>query len=194
MKRTSIAATAQLLVSLAVVSYAQPARDSDAQEQEPTKPHEVMPPPREPETNTRRGEPETKPPREERETNAPKADKHETPKPSNEQQKPTGKPETSAQQQRKARPTGKGAHIPDTKFKASFGRQHAFAANRVITTTTIVPNQTRFVLSGYTFVFLEPWPEVWLFSDDCYIDFVDDGYFLYDVVHPGVRVALLVVE
>jgi hypothetical protein len=41
---------------------------------------------------------------------------------------------------------------------------------------------------------LDPWPEGWLFTDDCFIDFVDDGYFLFDVSHPGVRVALLVVE
>jgi hypothetical protein len=189
MKRTTIAATAPLFMYLAAVSSAQQP-PSDAQEQEPTKPHEVTPPPRGPATRTPRAEQETKASEEQPERNAPKAEKHETSKPSNEQQKPTGKHETSAQQ----RPAGKGRHIPDSQFKASFGRQHAFAAQRVITTTTIVPNQTRFVVSGYTFVFLDPWPADWLFTDNCFIDFVDDEYFLFDVSHPGVRVALLVME
>ena len=174
MKRTAIAATAPLFMCLAALSYAQqPAHDSGAQEQQPT---------------------ETKPPKEQPETKPPKAEKHETPKPSNEQQKPTGNHGTSAQQQRQVRPAGKGGHIPDPQFKANFGRQHAFPAKRVITTTTIVPNQTRFVVSGFTFVFLGPWPPEWLFTDDCFIDFVDDEYFLFDVLHPGVRVALLVIE
>jgi hypothetical protein len=96
-------------------------------------------------------------------------------------------------QREHARPAGKSAHIPDPKFKANFGRQHAFKVNQVITTTTIVPNQTQFVYSGYTFIFLDPWPAGWLFADDCYVDFIDDEYFLIDVFHPGVRVALFVV-
>lgn len=58
----------------------------------------------------------------------------------------------------------------------------------------IVRRQTRFVFAGYTFVFLDPWPAGWLLSDDCFVDFVDEQYFLFDVLHPGVRVALLVVE
>jgi hypothetical protein len=64
----------------------------------------------------------------------------------------------------------------------------------VIATTTIVPNQTQFVFAGYTFIFLDPWPPDWLFTDDCYADNVGDEYFLFDLLHPGIRVALFVVE
>jgi hypothetical protein len=63
----------------------------------------------------------------------------------------------------------------------------------VISTTTVVPNQTQFVFAGYTFIFLDPWPADWLLSDECYIDYVDDEYFLFDAFYPGIRVALFVV-
>ena len=64
----------------------------------------------------------------------------------------------------------------------------------MITTTTVVPNQTQFVYAGYTFIFLDPWPAAWLFTDECYIEYVENEYFLFDVFHPGVRVALFVLE
>src|SRR6266568_1417701 len=63
----------------------------------------------------------------------------------NRQTRVTNQDGTTAEQ-RQARPAGKSAHIPDPKFKANFGRPHTFTVNRVITTTTIVPNQTRFFL------------------------------------------------
>ena len=83
--------------------------------------------------------------------------------------------------------------IPDPQFKANFGKQHAFVVNRIVTTTAIIPNQTQFIVAGYTFIFLDPWPADWLFTDECYIDFVDEEYFIFDVIHPGIRVALFVV-
>ncbi len=130
---------------------------------------------------------EEKPSKTEKEGKPPKAGNEEKPSKTEKGQK------SAAAQQEKARPTGKSAHIPDPQFKAHFGKQHTFAVNRVVTTTTIVPNQTQFVYSGYTFTFLDPWPADWLFADDCYIDYVDDEYFLFDVFHPGIRVALFVV-
>lgn len=89
---------------------------------------------------------------------------------------------------------GRTAHIPDSQFKAKFGHPHSFAVNRVVTQITIIPRQTQFVYGGYTFVFLDPWPAAWMFTDDCYIDYVDDQYFLFDPLHPEIRVALLVAE
>jgi len=86
------------------------------------------------------------------------------------------------------RPAGKGGHIPDDKFRASFGRSHTFHPNR----PTIVNNQPTFVYSGYTFVMVDPWPSEWAYTDDCYVDYVDGEYFLFDLLHPGVRIALFV--
>lgn len=86
-----------------------------------------------------------------------------------------------------------GGRIPDQDFKSHFGQEHKFSVKQVVTTTTIVPNQTRFVYTGYTFVFVDPWPAGWALDDDCYIDYVDGGYFLLDPEHPGVQIALTIV-
>ena len=37
-------------------------------------------------------------------------------------------------------------------------------------------------------------PAEWTYDDDCYVDYVDGEYFLFDLRHPGVRIALMVVE
>lgn len=88
---------------------------------------------------------------------------------------------------------GSGRRVSDADIKAHFGQEHKFSARQVITTTTIVPNQTRFIYSGYSFVFAEPWPAGWVLDDDCYIVFIDGGYYLVDVAHPGVQIALTIV-
>jgi len=188
--RTSLLSV--LLLFLTTLGYAQqqesgPQPDSTSQQEEPHRSPDAAPP---------QQPPENKAPRQGRDQQGQpaKPEKQETPKPSKEQLQ--GKQEQHGQSAQKgpANSNVKSAHIPDAKFKADFGRQHSFTANRVIIQTTIVPRQTQFVASGVTFVFLDPWPSAWLFTDECYIEYVDDEYFLFDDLHPGVRVALLVVE
>jgi hypothetical protein len=184
MRRIGLGAIFALFMSLAISSYAQQlGQDSGAASQEqPKKPKEAPP---------KEVPPEAKSPRDQKEAKPPKTKEQET-RPSSKQKPADEKHGTSAQKQ-PARPSGKSAHIPDAKFKADFGKQHTFTVKRVITNTTvIVPNETQFVYAGYTFIFLDPWPEDWLFTDDCYIEFVDEEYFLFNVSHPGVRVALFV--
>jgi hypothetical protein len=94
------------------------------------------------------------------------------------------------QQQGHARAAGKSAHIPDPKFHAQFGRSHSFHVQRPV----VVEGQQGFVYGGYSFVFVDTWPAEWAYDDDCYVDYVDGEYFLFDLLHPGVRIALLVVE
>lgn len=84
---------------------------------------------------------------------------------------------------------GKSGHIPDKDFKAHFGRQHTVVINQPV----IVEGQPRFQYSGYWFVISDPWPGDWAYTDSCYIDYVDGEYFLFDLLHPGVRIALFVV-
>jgi hypothetical protein len=86
-----------------------------------------------------------------------------------------------------------GKKIPDDKFRSHFGQQHKTKVKEVIHTTTIVPGQTQFVYGGYNFVFVDPWPAEWAFTDDCYIDFIDGEYVLVNPFHPGFYVALNVV-
>lgn len=87
-----------------------------------------------------------------------------------------------------ARPAGKGGHIPDDKFRSHFGHDHHFSARGVV-----VAGQPQFQYGGYTFEFVDAWPADWAYTDDCYIDYIDGGYFLFDLLHPGVRIALFVV-
>jgi hypothetical protein len=82
-----------------------------------------------------------------------------------------------------------GGRIPDDKFRANFGRQHTLIINR----TTIVEGQPRFQYSGYWFALVDPWPVGWAYSDQCFIDYVDGEYFLFDLLHPGARIAIDVV-
>jgi hypothetical protein len=84
---------------------------------------------------------------------------------------------------------GKSGHIPDNDFKAHFGRSHTVVINRPV----VVEGQPRFQYGGYWFVISDPWPGDWAYSDQCYIDYVDGEYFLFDLLHPGVRIALFVV-
>lgn len=155
--------------------------------------HQEAPPPREPEVKPPSGQEQAKPPKQQPEAKPPKSEKQEKQAPSSEQQKPAHEQHGTSAQQRQTRPAGKGVRVPDPQFKANFGKQHRFAVNRLITTTTVVPNQAQFAYAGYTFIILDPRSADWLFTEECYIDYVDEEYFLFDILHPGIRVALFVV-
>jgi hypothetical protein len=90
-----------------------------------------------------------------------------------------------------ARPASgqQGQRIPDDKFRSNFGRQHTFRVQ-----TQVVQGQPRFQYSGYWFALSNPWPAGWAYTDDCYIDYIDGEYVLIDLLHPGVQIALVVVE
>ena len=208
MKHTKILSIAVFLLFAAFVWAQEPREESKPRQEEPSRQEEARP-----ESNRDAAPParqnEMKPPRQEEEKPG-RAEKQENAQPPRDEAKPgrdqrgnerqpanerngqameKGEPARSGQH---ARPAGKSAHIPDQKFKANYGRQHSFTVNRVINQTTIVAGQTQFVYGGYTFVFLDPWPADWLFTDDVYIDYVDDDYFLFDLLHPGIRIALFV--
>ena len=78
--------------------------------------------------------------------------------------------------------------IPDDKFRAHFGRQHTFSVH-----PTTVGEHPQFQYGGYTFNIVEVWPADWTYTDDCYVDYIDGEYFLFDLRHPGIRLALVVV-
>jgi hypothetical protein len=99
-----------------------------------------------------------------------------------------GNPEHPEQGQAHAMPAGKGGHIPDDKFRAHFGRSHTFTAS-----TVIVSGQPQFQYGGYSFQLVNAWPVGWAYTDSCYIDYIDGEYFLFDLLHPGVQVAVVVV-
>lgn len=95
--------------------------------------------------------------------------------------------------QRPMHERGHGARIPQERFRASFGREHHFHVDR-----DRIYNQRQPVIlyGGYSFQLIDAWPVDWAYSDDCYIDYddVDDQYYLYDAYHPGMRIAVIVIE
>jgi hypothetical protein len=103
----------------------------------------------------------------------------------NDKNSPQAKPGQDAHQ---AASNG-GGRIPDDKFRAHFGQQHHFRMSR----PTVVSGQPRFQYGGYWFVIGESWPAGWDYSDDCYIDYVDGEYLLFDSAHPGVSIVVSVV-
>jgi hypothetical protein len=81
-----------------------------------------------------------------------------------------------------------GGRIPDDKFRAHFGHDHHFRIGH----PTIVEGRPRFEYSGYAFELVDAWPAAWSYDDDCYIDYVDDEDWLFDPLHPGMRIAVVV--
>ncbi len=83
---------------------------------------------------------------------------------------------------------GGAKRIPDDKFKAHFGREHTFHVGH----PQIVGGQPHFQYGGYSFVISQPWPGGWGYDDDVYIVDIDGTYYLLDLAHPGVQLALAV--
>ncbi len=81
---------------------------------------------------------------------------------------------------------GSYAHgrISDDHYAASFGSGHRFHISQSDY------QHRRFQYGGYSFGFIDPWPVGWGDSDDVYVVYVDGGYYMYDPVHPGVRIAI----
>jgi len=56
-----------------------------------------------------------------------------------------------------------------------------------------VGGQPRFQYDGYWVTLVDPWPgdwpANWYESDDVYLDYTGDGYYLYDSSHPNSAIA-----
>jgi hypothetical protein len=78
--------------------------------------------------------------------------------------------------------------IADEHFRAHFGHDHHFAIRHV----DVVGGRPHFAYSGYNFEIAQPWPGGWSYNDNVYIDFIDGEYYLFNLRHPGVRVAVTV--
>jgi hypothetical protein len=168
-----------LLVGGSALVYAQDDKpqqeDKPAQQEEPKKQDEAKP----------GHQDEAKPSKQDKQED--KQMQKQEQKNSRDQAKPEGQ-EHPEQQMEHARPAGKSAHIPDDKFRAHFGRSHSFKAR-----TVIVEGQPQFQYGGYSFQLVDAWPVGWAYTDDCYIDYIDGEYFLFDLLHPGIRIAVFVV-
>jgi hypothetical protein len=76
--------------------------------------------------------------------------------------------------------------IREEDYRSHFGREHAFRVTR--------SDNRRFNYGGYWFVYNDPWPAGWSYSDDVYVDEIDGEYYLIDPVHPGIRLLIIVAD
>ena len=107
-------------------------------------------------------------------------------------QEPQDKPaqqqnqKSAKQSQPDGRNPGSGDHgrISDDHYRASFGSEHNFHVNRGDY------DHRRFDYGGYSFGFIDPWPVGWGYTDNVYVVYDDGAYYMYDVVHPGIRISV----
>jgi hypothetical protein len=88
----------------------------------------------------------------------------------------------------------KGYRIPDDRYRRYFGGDHGFRLNTL--PLVIVGGYPRFQYAGFWFSVVDPWPEYWsgnwYDSDDVYIDYFGDGYYMYNRRYPRDRIAVSV--
>ncbi len=85
-----------------------------------------------------------------------------------------------------------GYRIPEDRFRAHFGRGHWFRVHEV--PVVVVQGAPRFQFGGFWFDVVDPCPEtwspVWYRTDEVYVDYVNDGYYMYNRRHPGIAIAV----
>jgi hypothetical protein len=87
-----------------------------------------------------------------------------------------------------------GYYIPADRFSLTFGDRRWFRLN---SRPMIIGGYPRFDYGGYSFMLVDPWPEYWsddwYATDDVYVDYRDDGYYLFNRRDPQFGIALSVV-
>lgn len=144
------------------------------------KPHpkqEPAPPPKQQKPDETRQQPDEKE-RQKQQQEQSKRDKNQPPQ-----------EQTTPENNRRQQASGKHQQIPPEKFHASFGREHHFRVAR-----GGGESSRRFQSGGYWFEVVDAWPAGWSYDDDCYIEEDGDDYYLVDLVHPEIRVLVMVVS
>src|SRR5580704_16630849 len=85
-----------------------------------------------------------------------------------------------------------GYRIPDERFRGYFGQDHGFRIYGL--PFLVVGGYPRFQYDGYWFSMVDPWPGYWANdwydTDDVYVTYVDNGYYLFDRRYPDVGIAI----
>ena len=80
-----------------------------------------------------------------------------------------------------------GYRIPDQYFVSYYGPNHYFRVYRQ--PFMMVNGYSRFQYGGYWISFVEPYPEYWANdwyqNDDVYVNYYNDGYYLYNRSYPN---------
>jgi hypothetical protein len=85
-----------------------------------------------------------------------------------------------------------GYRIPDDRYRGYFGPSHGFRINTL--PFLVVGGYPRFQYEGYWISAVDPWPsswgDDWYDNDDVYVDYVDNGYYMYNRRYPGEGIAI----
>jgi hypothetical protein len=85
-----------------------------------------------------------------------------------------------------------GYRVPDDRFRLYFGTGHFFHIGSL--PLLFVGGYPRFQYDGYWVTLMDPWPEnwppLWYETDNVYVDWGGDGYYLYDTNYPGIAIAV----
>jgi len=99
--------------------------------------------------------------------------------------------QTHGQQQRSVASNHRqtGGHygrISDDHYRAHFGHDHSFHMMH----PEHVGGYYRFAYGGYNFGYNSRWPAGWGYNDNFYIAYVNGGYWMYNLSHPGIHITL----
>jgi len=87
-----------------------------------------------------------------------------------------------------------GYRVPEDRFGLYFGSDHSFRLYGL--PMLFVGGYPRFQYDGYWVTFVdqwpETWPETWYETDDVYLDYSNDGYYMYDRMRPGPGIAVTI--
>jgi hypothetical protein len=85
-----------------------------------------------------------------------------------------------------------GYRIPDDRYRGYFGPSHGFRINTL--PFLVVGGYPRFQYQGYWISAVDPWPQAWgndwYDNDDVYVDYVDNGYYMYNRRYPSQGIAI----
>lgn len=85
-----------------------------------------------------------------------------------------------------------GYRIPDDRFRGYFGEQHGFRIGGL--PFMVYGGYPRFQYGGYWFSMVDPypgnWSENWYDTDEVYVLYTNDGYYLFNRRHPGIGIAV----
>ena len=85
-----------------------------------------------------------------------------------------------------------GYRIPDRQFHDTFGPGNGFHIRGL--PLTLVDGSPRFQYGGYWVKLIDPWPEYWgddwYETDEVYVNYVGDGYYLFNDRYPSAGFAV----
>ncbi len=87
-----------------------------------------------------------------------------------------------------------GYRIPDNRYNGYFGQRNMFVIYSQ--PYRVVGGYPRFQHGGYWFSVVDPWPQDWsnnwYQTDDVYVVYQNNGYYMYNQRYPGIGLAISV--